>query len=65
MNIGNLYDYIEREKDLNAFERYDLWSIAYSARRGKRCETKSQRAANTCKKCGFRVTRNGKIWKIS
>ena len=64
MNIGNLYDYMEREKDLDAFERYDLWSIAYSARRGQKSETKSQRAADACKRCGCKVIRKGDVWKI-
>ena len=65
MNIGNLYDYMEREKDLAAFERYDLWKVAYAARRKQKYETESKNIASACKKCGFRVTRNGKTWKIS
>lgn len=65
MNIGNLYDYMEHAKGLNAFEQYDLWSIGYSARRGQKCETKSQAIANACKKCGCRVIRKDDVWKIS
>ena len=65
MNIGNLYDYMSRSKELTAFERNELWNIAYSARRGKNCETKSRSTAMACRNCGCRVIRKGDTWKIS
>lgn len=64
MSIGNLYDYMEREKDLDAFEMFDLWSAAYSARRGKKHETSSRKTASVCNQCGFKVTRKGKTYGI-
>lgn len=64
MKIGNLYDYMEREKDLDAFELFDLWNAAYNARRGKKYETTRRNTANVCKQCGFKITRKGETFGI-